>query len=73
MCLDCGCMQPDNTHGDDRHITMKELVDAADANGFSAQETLTNIEETTKAVLEGRLQSEAMGEAGMSGKTAGAG
>jgi hypothetical protein len=62
-------MQPDNDHGDQRHITMRELVDAAEANGFSAREVMSNMEKTTEAVLQGKVQSEAIGEGGLSGQS----
>ncbi len=57
MCLDCGCMKPDDRHGDERHIIMKDLVDAADANSTSVDKTFSTIEETTKQVLSGKLKS----------------
>jgi hypothetical protein len=43
MCLDCGCGQPNDAHGDDRHITMQQLQDAAKASEVSPQEAARNI------------------------------
>jgi hypothetical protein len=33
VCLDCGCNEPDEDHGDDRHITLTSLAAAAMASG----------------------------------------
>ena len=55
MCLDCGCELPDESHGDERHILMKELVAAARANGGSVEDALRNIESTARKVLDGEL------------------
>ncbi len=58
MCLDCGCMEPDNPmEGDKRHITMKNIVDAAKANNKSVEETLKTINETVRQVLDGKIKS----------------
>jgi hypothetical protein len=43
MCLDCGCGEPNESHGDDRHITMKQIQDAAKASEISPQEAAQNI------------------------------
>lgn len=29
MCATCGCLQPENQHGDKRNITVSELKDSA--------------------------------------------
>ncbi len=60
MCLDCGCKLPDERHGDKRHIVMQDIVDASKANENSADQTFQTIEETTRMVLEGKLQSNAL-------------
>jgi hypothetical protein len=60
MCLDCGCKLPDERHGDERHIIMQDLVDASAANSNSVDQTFHTFEETTKLVLEGKLQSKAL-------------
>jgi hypothetical protein len=44
MCLDCGCGQPNDDHGDPRHITMQEIEDAAKASGISPREAVQNIQ-----------------------------
>ena len=33
MCLSCGCSQPNESHGNEDHITMNDLERAADAAG----------------------------------------
>ncbi len=57
MCLDCGCMKPDERHGDERHIIMQDLVDAAKSNDQKVEQALQTIEKTTKQVLDGKIQS----------------
>ena len=44
MCLSCGCGEPNATHGDDRHITLEDLEEAAKAAGISLEEVLRNLE-----------------------------
>lgn len=67
MCLDCGCMQPDNDHGDDRHIVMEDLAVAAKLNNKGAYQVLENIQKAANAVLEGKLESAAVGHLGTLG------
>jgi hypothetical protein len=43
MCLSCGCGEPNNDHGDPRHITAEDLKGAAEAAGISEQEAAQNI------------------------------
>lgn len=50
MCLSCGCGKPNETHGDNRHITMNQLESAAHASDISVQQVAENI-------LEGMRQS----------------
>lgn len=61
MCLDCGCMQPDNDHGDARHITAERFQQAVQANDTDAEQVKNNIIETTHRIQEGELQTEASG------------
>ncbi len=58
MCLSCGCMEPDNDHGDQRYIVMQDVVDAANADAASVEQTWRNLEETMKQVLAGKLTSQ---------------
>ena len=43
MCLDCGCGEPNERHGDDRHITMDDIRAAAEASEISVDEAARNI------------------------------
>jgi hypothetical protein len=43
MCLDCGCGEPNERHGDDRHITMDDVKAAAEASEISVDEAARNI------------------------------
>lgn len=43
MCMSCGCHLPNVSHGDNRHITLAELNDAADAAGIDPLEAAVNI------------------------------
>jgi hypothetical protein len=45
MCLDCGCGEPNERHGDDRHIIMDDIQAAAKASEISVDETKRNIVE----------------------------
>lgn len=59
MCLDCGCMMPDERHGDERHLIMQDLVDAAKANTKPAEKTFETVEATVRQVFAGKLKSRA--------------
>lgn len=48
MCLDCGCGEPNNRHGDDRHITMDDVKAAAKASEISVAEAARNISDGMK-------------------------
>ncbi len=43
MCLDCGCGEPNERHGDDRHIIMDDVRAAAEASELSVEEAARNI------------------------------
>ena len=53
MCCTCGCMQPENKHGDDRNILCSEFIAAAtqtpQAPG-STKQALKNVKKTLKLV-----------------------
>jgi hypothetical protein len=46
MCLTCGCGEPNESHGDDAHITYDQFKKAADAAEISVDEAATNLQET---------------------------
>jgi hypothetical protein len=43
MCVSCGCGEPNERHGDDRHITQDDLNAAAAAANISSPEVAQNI------------------------------
>jgi hypothetical protein len=43
MCVSCGCGEPNERHGDDRHITQDDLQQAAEAANLSLDEVIRNI------------------------------
>jgi hypothetical protein len=43
MCLSCGCGEPNERHGDDRHITQDDIDQAAEAANISPEEAARNI------------------------------
>ena len=43
MCMSCGCMQPNNDHGDQRNITQRDLDQAAQAANISPEQAAQNI------------------------------
>ena len=45
MCLDCGCGEPNERHGDDRHITMDDVKAAAEASEISVDDAARNIDD----------------------------
>jgi hypothetical protein len=53
MCMNCGCNQPDDRHGNPDNITREDLERAGRANGQSLDETVGNIQRTREAM---RLQ-----------------
>jgi hypothetical protein len=48
MCLNCGCGQPNEDHGNRDNITAKDLAAAAEANGQSLRESAQHIIETVE-------------------------
>jgi len=50
MCLTCGCMEPNEDHGDSAHITYDDLKKAADAAEITVEDAAQNIQETLKKV-----------------------
>ncbi len=43
MCMSCGCMEPNNDHGDARNLTQQDLDRAAEAAGVDRQQAAENI------------------------------
>lgn len=52
MCLDCGCGEPNESHGDSRHITLDQLKAAAEASGIETEEAADRIHAEAKKLKE---------------------
>ena len=52
MCLDCGCGELNESHGDSRHITMDSIHSAAQASEISVDEAIKNISSGLKQAQE---------------------
>lgn len=50
MCLDCGCGQPEERHGDPASITLTDLRRAAEANGHSLAEAIGNVSDALAGI-----------------------
>jgi len=48
MCLDCGCGEPNERHGDERHIIHDDVRAAAEASELSVEEAARNISDSLK-------------------------
>ena len=48
MCLNCGCGQPHEDHGEAANITAEDLRRAGEANGQSLRESAQHIVETVE-------------------------
>lgn len=46
MCLTCGCMQPNNDHGDPKHLLKKDLEASAKLDGISLNEAIKVLNKT---------------------------
>ncbi|MBI2912447.1 MAG: hypothetical protein HYY03_00840 [Chloroflexi bacterium] len=44
MCASCGCGMLNEDHGDDRHITLADLEQAAEAADITVEEVLGNLQ-----------------------------
>jgi hypothetical protein len=42
--MSCGCGEPNAAHGDDRHITLEDLEEAAQAAGITLEDVLRNLQ-----------------------------
>jgi hypothetical protein len=59
MCLDCGCDEPDNRHGDKRHLVMSDITNAAHSNKQSVKKTMRAIQNSVQHVVDGKVKSKA--------------
>lgn len=49
MCASCGCGKPNDQHGDEAHILLKDVEKAAKAAEISTVEAAQNILDAAKA------------------------
>jgi hypothetical protein len=56
MCLDCGCGELNESHGDSRHITMDSVRSAAQASKISVDEAIKNISDGLRQAQDGSGQ-----------------
>ena len=47
MCASCGCGKFEESHGDERNLTLADLKAAAESGGVSLQEVGKNIQQAT--------------------------
>ena len=52
MCLDCGCGELNESHGDSRHITMDLIRSAAQASEISVDEAIKNMSDGLRQARE---------------------
>lgn len=75
MCMNCGCMEPNDRHGNQSNITLDDLRQAGEANGQDLSETVQHIEQTLQSSGEtgfgGTSSTGGMGSRGSSGSTQG--
>lgn len=45
MCMNCGCGQPNERHGNEANITLDDLRRAGEANGQDLDQTIGNMEQ----------------------------
>jgi hypothetical protein len=57
MCLDCGCGELNESHGDSRHITMDSIRSAAQASEISLDEAIKNVSDGLRQAQEATGQS----------------
>mgnify|MGYP001212102175 CR=1 FL=1 len=48
MCASCGCGKPNDTHGDNRHITLDAVREAASAAELTPDEVVKNLSDSLK-------------------------
>jgi len=54
MCLNCGCGEPNERHGNDANITLDDVRRAGEANGQSVEESLRNMGMAARQVVMGQ-------------------
>ena len=59
MCMNCGCGEPNDRHGNDANITMDDLRKAGDANGQDVDKVMSNMEQAYHASPEAQQAEQA--------------
>jgi len=54
VCLNCGCGEPNESHGNEANITLDDVRRAGEANGQSVEESLRNMGMTARQVVMGQ-------------------
>ncbi len=54
MCLTCGCMEPNNDHGDPRHLLAKHVEQSATVDGIDVKKARKRIHKTLKVHLKAK-------------------
>jgi hypothetical protein len=62
MCMNCGCGQPHDDHGDSANITADDLARAGKANDQSLRESAQHILETVELLDASRRNSSGLAE-----------
>jgi len=52
MCISCGCRDFNDSHGDERNITVDTLRDAASAGSLTLEAVLDNMREGTATLVQ---------------------
>ena len=55
MCVSCGCGRYEESHGDERNITVASLQRAADASNMTLEQVLQNTVQGATAMLAGEV------------------
>ena len=63
MCLNCGCGELNEKHGNDANITLDDVKRSGEANGQSVEESLRNMGMAARQVV--------MGQGGQAGPAGG--
>ena len=54
MCLSCACGKPNDSHGDERNITMDKLQQAATAANISVEQVAMNVQQAVSSTAQRR-------------------
>lgn len=55
MCISCGCNEPEESHGDERNITVATLQRAAAASNLTIQDVVKNMAEGCQTLQGGPI------------------